>query len=621
MKALLDAGFHVRRRWVDIFEDSIHIRRLDQIFFISDAQVVKSQRFCSDFVIEMDATFNTNILKMPLATVVGVDNHNRSFTAALSFIRSEAAEDYGFILNCLDQLVFYGADTPRPQVLISDQSSGLRKAILSSETWSSVYHQLCGWHMVQNLKAFIQRNRRYLQSEDLHDIWTAIWDMVQSHPDELHKNKTKLFQCLYPEEVRYYQDNWEGEKEYRVLEAYACKYPNLGLRSTSRNEGQNSIIKTFLDHKMNLEQATRELIRTLSDQNVHDESLNAQSSMKRHQPGTVGMNGLRDVETILTMYAINLLRPEMHAAQQLELQNIPIVVLARTPSECPQLCKNSIEYGLPCQHIIQPFIAQRRSLPRSLIHPRWFINPTDADSSHPSFRDAEEEHYLTQAGEILLATEIFNTEQFQVQLPSDQAEQFATRFQGLVSDLRTEFQTPSNSAVTTFVPPPKKNKHAEELKRRAHGRAMARLPTSAELAEIEVRKRKRAMSAIVHSALPSTAPARLQFSGRSTKRVVTGHSSSEEICKEQSFQSVTQDLELPWIGSGSGIASETQNTSIDLCELDTQEGIWIDNYASGRVGGIVMGEGTQMQDRAEGSNEESQLSWHDGLDTQATVLL
>ncbi|KAF8537633.1 hypothetical protein BDD12DRAFT_982030 [Trichophaea hybrida] len=54
---------------------------------------------------------------------------------------------------------------------------------------------------------------------------------------------------------------------------------------------------------------------------------------------------------------------------------------------------------------------------------------------------------------------------------------------------------------------------------------------------------------------------------------------------------------------GSGIAFETQNTAIDLCELDTQGGIWVDNYASGRAVGIVMGEGTQMQGQAEGEDE------------------
>jgi hypothetical protein len=119
MKALIDAGFHIRRRWVETFEENVHIRRLDQICFVSDAQVAKAPRFCSGFVVELDATFNTNATKMSLAFTVGVDNHGKSFTAALSFIRAEAAEDYGFILTCLDELVFYGA-IEHPKVLISD---------------------------------------------------------------------------------------------------------------------------------------------------------------------------------------------------------------------------------------------------------------------------------------------------------------------------------------------------------------------------------------------------------------------------------------------------------------------------------------------------------------------
>jgi len=86
MKALIDAGFHVRRHWVETFKANVHIRRLDQIFFVSDAQVAKARRFCSGFVVKLDATFNTNATKMPLAMTVGVDNHGKSFTAALSFI-------------------------------------------------------------------------------------------------------------------------------------------------------------------------------------------------------------------------------------------------------------------------------------------------------------------------------------------------------------------------------------------------------------------------------------------------------------------------------------------------------------------------------------------------------
>jgi hypothetical protein len=94
MNALVNAGFHVRLRWTDIYNKDRLERRLEQIFFVSDAQIAKARRFCSDFVIEMDATFNTNSLKLPLANIVGVDNHMKTFTVALSFIRAEAEEDF-----------------------------------------------------------------------------------------------------------------------------------------------------------------------------------------------------------------------------------------------------------------------------------------------------------------------------------------------------------------------------------------------------------------------------------------------------------------------------------------------------------------------------------------------
>jgi hypothetical protein len=159
MTAFGDAGFHVRLRWVELYSNDQLTHRLDQIFMVSDAQVAKARRFCSGFVIQMDATFNTNILKMPLCNIIGIDNHSKTLTAALSFIRAEAAEDFIFIFKCLDELVFYGEDFNSPRVLITDQSAGMIKALRETESWGGIIHQLCGWHMVQNIKTFIQRNR------------------------------------------------------------------------------------------------------------------------------------------------------------------------------------------------------------------------------------------------------------------------------------------------------------------------------------------------------------------------------------------------------------------------------------------------------------------------------
>ncbi|KAF8242742.1 hypothetical protein K440DRAFT_638551 [Wilcoxina mikolae CBS 423.85] len=69
MTALQSADFHVRPRWTDIFEGTTHIRKLDQIFFVNDTQVRKARRFCTDFVLEIDATFSTNSTGMPLGNL------------------------------------------------------------------------------------------------------------------------------------------------------------------------------------------------------------------------------------------------------------------------------------------------------------------------------------------------------------------------------------------------------------------------------------------------------------------------------------------------------------------------------------------------------------------------
>jgi hypothetical protein len=130
MKALDSAGFHVRVRWTMTYEGSKPIKRLDQIFFVSDAQIRKARRFCSDFMLQIDATFNKNKLQMPLVNIVGVDNHEKTFTVALSFVRAEASIDFKFIFDWLDQLVFFGEGC-RPKVLISDQAAGLHGAVVT----------------------------------------------------------------------------------------------------------------------------------------------------------------------------------------------------------------------------------------------------------------------------------------------------------------------------------------------------------------------------------------------------------------------------------------------------------------------------------------------------------
>ena len=54
----------------------MHTQRLDSLFFTSDIQPARAKRSVSSFIIQTDATFRTNVQKMPLVSVTGITNTN-----------------------------------------------------------------------------------------------------------------------------------------------------------------------------------------------------------------------------------------------------------------------------------------------------------------------------------------------------------------------------------------------------------------------------------------------------------------------------------------------------------------------------------------------------------------
>src|SRR6266498_1726757 len=64
------------------------------------------RRFVSNFALEIDATFNTNRLKMLLFILVGITHIEKSFPGAFSFEGVENAESFTFIFKYLRELVF-----------------------------------------------------------------------------------------------------------------------------------------------------------------------------------------------------------------------------------------------------------------------------------------------------------------------------------------------------------------------------------------------------------------------------------------------------------------------------------------------------------------------------------
>jgi hypothetical protein len=79
---------------------------LKAVSYTNDDLIRLARRFCPDWMVQMDGTFNTNKIKMPLTDVLGVTNTGNSFIFAFSFVTSESAHNWGFTLQCLGHVVF-----------------------------------------------------------------------------------------------------------------------------------------------------------------------------------------------------------------------------------------------------------------------------------------------------------------------------------------------------------------------------------------------------------------------------------------------------------------------------------------------------------------------------------
>ena len=193
--AMLDkSATHCIPRWTTIKDGGRNTQRLDALFVTSDMQIARAKRFASGFMVQVDAKFRPNVQKTPLVSVTGITNNNATFLICLCFIRSENQFDIDHVFSCMKSLIWN--DCSSPAVIITDQGAALLASI--SNHHPEAKHQLCTWHMFQNIwgricsirkKASIAEEQR--QQEILNSIRQVIWQWIQcENIDNLGKTWT-----------------------------------------------------------------------------------------------------------------------------------------------------------------------------------------------------------------------------------------------------------------------------------------------------------------------------------------------------------------------------------------------------------------------------------------------
>ena len=128
--ALEEAGFRFACLMNDDLADngSPKGRVLEQVFFLTDYQIVYAKRFIVSQVLLIDSTFETNRLSLVLLIVVGIIGIGKNFPAVYSFAKSESAVLFHFLFDCMRHFAFSGG-VAEAEIVLGDQALGLIAAM------------------------------------------------------------------------------------------------------------------------------------------------------------------------------------------------------------------------------------------------------------------------------------------------------------------------------------------------------------------------------------------------------------------------------------------------------------------------------------------------------------
>jgi hypothetical protein len=134
MAALDEAGFIFRTKLMpqQIVDGVEQPAVMEQIVFFHPIMRYLAQRFCSEFAVIIDGTFNTNRLRMPFIQAVGITNTGTSFPVVFSFAMSESKLAFDFIFETTNSMIFTEQGVEEPGVIIADQAAGLAASMPTS---------------------------------------------------------------------------------------------------------------------------------------------------------------------------------------------------------------------------------------------------------------------------------------------------------------------------------------------------------------------------------------------------------------------------------------------------------------------------------------------------------
>ncbi|KAF5447954.1 hypothetical protein F2P56_033464 [Juglans regia] len=202
--------------------------------FWADARSRAAYQYFGD-VVTFDATYLTNIYKMPFVPFSGVNHHHQTIMFGCALLVNETAESYIWLLRTWQEAMLGRA----PSTIITDDDKAMAKAIV--EVLPNTTHRLCLWHILQKFPehlAYVYNKFPDFQKDFRHCIHETITT------DEFEQEwssivvKYDLGENIWLQNLYSRRDKW--------VPAYLRSTFCAGMSTTQRSESMNKFFKDYV---------------------------------------------------------------------------------------------------------------------------------------------------------------------------------------------------------------------------------------------------------------------------------------------------------------------------------------------------------------------------------------
>jgi hypothetical protein len=380
-------------------------KNLTHLFFINNKLLSLARSFHSVFV--MDCTYRTNDYDVPLLNIVGVDCFTRTFNAGFCFMTDETENSYRWAMDQFDSIVLQCNITPK--VIITDQDAAIINAILYK--YPNVFHQLCRWHISKNVQANCRPMFGAKNAVDKFNDFYKDWHVLCYSKSEEDFNSGWLkfketYNTICEEAVIYLERQWITKKQ-KFVDYYLDKVMNLGMRATSRVEGNHCIVKKHLRVRDgNLLQVLERINIYLKKQiEKYEFSFGKAVSSTLTSIGENDKIILKLLEKKVSFEALKLL------CEQLKLMREGAHI-----KPCTNVFHNTM--GLPCCHRIYSILSRGKTIEPDDVHKQWIPIHWQAEMNNATIQDNEETSLNVATNQVLELLNTFTPEQKQHVLAS-----------------------------------------------------------------------------------------------------------------------------------------------------------------------------------------------------------